>query len=77
MIKITCDMCMDLMPLVQDGVASEDSIAAVEQHIKTCSECKSVFEVCFGTFHTHKPLLRRESFSLNTVTRFLADELQK
>lgn len=44
MIKITCDMCMDLMPLVQDGVASEDSIVAVEQHIKTCPECKSVFE---------------------------------
>ena len=44
MIKITCDMCMDLMPLVQDGVASEDSIVAVEQHIKTCPECKSMFE---------------------------------
>lgn len=44
MIKITCDMCMDLMPLVQDGVASEDSIAAVDHHIKTCPECKSMFE---------------------------------
>ena len=44
MIKITCDMCMDLMPLVQDGVASEDSIAAVEHHIKACPECKSMFE---------------------------------
>ena len=44
MIKITCDMCTDLMPLVQDGVASEDSIVAVEHHIKTCPECKSMFE---------------------------------
>lgn len=44
MVEITCDMCMDLMPLVQDGVASADSIAAVEQHMKTCPECRSVFE---------------------------------
>ena len=31
--KITCDMCIDLMPLVQDGVASEDSRNAVLQHL--------------------------------------------
>ena len=44
MIKITCDMCMDLMPLVQDGVASADSAAAVEDHIKDCPECRAVYE---------------------------------
>ena len=37
--KISCDMCMDLMPLVQDGVASADSIAAVKQHIENCPAC--------------------------------------
>ena len=42
--KISCDMCMDLMPLVQDGVASADSIAAVEQHIENCPACKALFE---------------------------------
>ena len=42
--EITCDMCMDLMPLVQDGVASEDSILAVEEHIRKCSTCRAMFE---------------------------------
>lgn len=42
--KITCDICMDLMPLVQDNVASEDSVAAVKQHLETCSECRAMFE---------------------------------
>ena len=37
-------------------------------------KCNSVFEVWFGTLHTHKPLLRREHFSLNTETRFLRGE---
>ena len=34
MIQITCEICMDLIPLVQDGVAAGDSVSAVEQHIK-------------------------------------------
>ncbi|MBQ9987660.1 MAG: zf-HC2 domain-containing protein [Erysipelotrichales bacterium] len=42
--EITCDMCMDLMPLVQDGVASEDSVLAVEEHIQKCPKCKAMFE---------------------------------
>ena len=42
--KITCDICMDLMPLVQDNVASADSIAIVKQHLETCSECRAMFE---------------------------------
>lgn len=41
--KISCDMCMDLLPLVQDGVASADSKKAVEEHIKTCPQCKKMY----------------------------------
>ena len=42
--KITCDICMDLMPLVQDNVASEDSVNAVKQHLENCPECRAMFE---------------------------------
>jgi len=38
--KITCDMCKDLMPLVKDGIASEDSRLAVTEHLKECEDCK-------------------------------------
>ena len=41
--EISCDMCMDLIPLVQDGIASEDSKLAVEQHIKHCAACASLY----------------------------------
>jgi len=44
MSEISCDICMDLMPLVQDGIASEDSRKAVEVHLKHCESCKK----CFG-----------------------------
>jgi len=42
--KISCDMCIDLMPLVQDGVASEDSRNAVLQHLQECPDCRSLYE---------------------------------
>ena len=42
--KISCEMCMDLMPLVHDGVASSDSAEAVKNHIASCPQCRSLFE---------------------------------
>lgn len=42
--KITCDVCLDLIPLVQDGIASEDSRKAVEQHICTCQTCANIYD---------------------------------
>jgi len=42
--KITCDMCKDLMPLVTDGIASEDSRRAVEEHVMECEACKALYD---------------------------------
>ncbi|MBR5265268.1 MAG: zf-HC2 domain-containing protein [Clostridia bacterium] len=41
--KISCDMCLDLMPLVCDGVASEDSARAVLEHIEECEICREIY----------------------------------
>lgn len=42
--RISCDVCVDLIPLVKDGVASEDSCNAVMSHIKDCEECRNLFD---------------------------------
>lgn len=42
--RITCDICMDLMPLVHDGVAGADSVAAVEEHVESCAQCRALYE---------------------------------
>ena len=44
MTNITCEICMDLIPLVYDGIASEDSCQAVRSHIENCEHCRAVFE---------------------------------
>lgn len=38
--EISCEVCMDLLPLVQDGVASGDSVRAVEAHVAACQHCR-------------------------------------
>ncbi len=42
-INISCDVCLDLIPLVRDKVASEDSNGLVYEHIDKCDSCKAEF----------------------------------
>lgn len=44
MSKISCDICMDLIPLVQDGVASDASALAVKEHIALCPQCRALYD---------------------------------
>ena len=39
MTEISCEVCMDLIPLVQDGAASPDSCRLVEEHTAVCPRC--------------------------------------
>lgn len=58
--EITCDICRDLFPLVNDGVASADSESAVKRHIESCTECKALFDGIKpeSVPETHKAFLR-------------------
>ena len=39
--KISCEIAADLMPLYQDDGCSEDSRAALEEHLRTCPSCRA------------------------------------
>ena len=41
---MTCEVIRDLLPLYADGVASQESRALVEEHIRTCDECRALYE---------------------------------
>lgn len=42
--EISCEICRDLIPLVKDGVASEESETAVREHTSGCAECAALFD---------------------------------
>lgn len=42
--EISCPVCLDLIPLVKDDVASSASRQAVMQHLKQCADCRRAYE---------------------------------
>ncbi|NLJ66406.1 MAG: zf-HC2 domain-containing protein [Clostridiales bacterium] len=49
MIENSCQVCRDLIPLVKDNVASEESRKLVLEHIRQCGACKDEYENGYGT----------------------------
>lgn len=43
-LKISCEIVLDLIPLVKDNVASESSTYLVLEHLESCDECKIEFD---------------------------------
>jgi hypothetical protein len=43
-LNTSCNVILDLIPLVKDGVASDESTILVNDHIKNCKSCQSEFE---------------------------------
>lgn len=41
-----CNIVKDLMPLYADEVASGDSVAFIEEHMKTCADCRDAWRRC-------------------------------
>ena len=73
-LEISCDMVLDLMPLVRDETASEDSKNLVLSHIKHCQSCREIYEAmpCAGKVDD-KRILRsiRRRLSLTAAVLFL------
>ncbi len=42
--NLPCRIILDLIPLVKDGVASRESVSAVQEHISCCESCRCEFE---------------------------------
>ena len=54
--KNKCNVARDLMPLVIDGVASEDSQQYVDEHIAECTECA----MTYGAMRVELPRANQE-----------------
>lgn len=41
---MNCDIIKDLLPLYCDGVCSDETVRAVEEHLATCPTCRALFD---------------------------------
>lgn len=69
--KISCDLCLDLMPLVRDGIAAEDSRQAVEAHIENCESCRSIWQGSDAPMPHTDVILEKTSRRLRLLWGFL------
>lgn len=80
-IKYDCELIQDLLPLYQDGVCSQSSRKAVEEHIQSCSNCRGVAdklkdykidEILIqeknNILTTHERKERRKTFTVGIIT---------
>jgi len=63
--SVTCNVIRDLMPLAADGVASQDSLALVKEHIAGCPECGKVYrDMTEGNSNSPAPTNDKRFFTL-------------
>ena len=43
--EIDCNVIVDLMPLYNEGICSEESRKLVEEHLKSCKKCRQLYEI--------------------------------
>lgn len=73
-VKITCGICDDLAPLVEDHVAVSESIAAVRMHLEVCESCRkkhpalSEALLAAGPVPAEPSSRREPSFSADTAS---------
>lgn len=46
---MNCDIIKDLLPLYCDGVCSEETSRAVEEHLTTCPVCRALLLLILAT----------------------------
>jgi len=59
-LSVSCRIIRDLIPLVKDGVASDDSARLVTEHVKRCEMCKAEFDLCEGAAMEPHPSIQDE-----------------
>ena len=58
--KIHCKIIGDLLPLYVDGVCSEESKKAVEEHLPDCSTCQEALRLMRGDIESTPPPIEAE-----------------
>ena len=69
MSNFECDLVADLLPIYIDGKASDASKKFIEEHIKTCEECKEIYEAMTADMQLPNPVKRKRRFKIPTLLK--------
>lgn len=69
MSNIECDLVADLLPIYIDGKASAASKEFIEEHIKTCQDCRDIYEAMTADMQLPSPVKRKRRFKIPTLLK--------
>lgn len=72
--KLSCGTIQDMLPLVAEDLASEDTVKLVNEHIKNCKECKQEYEEMKEREAKFIDKERIEAIPLNNIKRKLKNK---
>lgn len=69
--KLTCNTIKDILPLVVEDLASEDTVKLINEHIEKCPECSREYEELKAAKIDYKAKNELESIPLKNINRKL------
>ena len=71
MSKFECDLVADLLPLYIDGKCGQMSKDYVESHIKSCEECRLLYEAMTADINEIKRISSKKKIKLHPVAKMV------
>lgn len=77
MLKLSCDVISDLLPLYYDDASTTDSRSLVEAHLKDCAACRSMLEKIHTEYRLDNMRQQHEETMLKNMVVFWNKSLLK
>ena len=71
MSNLQCDLVADLLPIYIDGKSSDATREFIEKHVKTCEDCRVIYESMTADMPVPAPEKTRRRFKLNPVIKIM------
>ncbi len=72
--KLSCNTIEDMLPLVVEGLASEDTVKLVNEHVQACSKCNEEYMRLGEAKISYKSISKPETLPLKSIRRKLKNK---
>jgi predicted anti-sigma-YlaC factor YlaD len=69
--KLNCNIIQDILPLVVEDLASEDTVKLINDHIETCPKCNEEYIKLKESKISYKSISKPETVPLKSIRRKL------
>ncbi len=72
--KLSCNIIQDILPVVVEDLASEDTVKLINDHIETCPKCNEEYMELKASKISYKAINKSETVPLKSISRKLKNK---